>query len=323
MRISLVYLISLAASWATPAIAADVPFYGETVVHFASVEEGKAVLSAMDEFAKGLNPLERQIRLRSEEPVSREKFLQFAADQVLAWNKEEIQRLTPIIRSLGEKLKPLRLNLPPQILLVMTSGDEEENAAYTRGTAIVLPVRRLRSKDGPLARLLAHELFHVLSRHDEKLRRSLYAIIGFTPLGPLDLPESLRPLLITNPDAPHYDYGISIQHAEKPYRAVPVLVSHSEKYNARRGGRLFDFLQFRLLAVEEHEGRWQAVLHEDQSLLIHGRNNDSYREQIGGNTGYIIHPDEILADNFVHLLHGTPDLPSPEIVEKMRADLTQ
>ena len=42
-----------------------------------------------------------------------------------------------------------------------------------------------------------------------------------------------------------------------------------------------------------------------------------YAAQIGDNTKYIIHPEEILADNFVFLLDGRIDLPTPRVVEAM------
>ena len=41
-------------------------------------------------------------------------------------------------------------------------------------------------------------------------------------------------------------------------------------------------------------------------------------EQVGNNTDYIIHPEEILADNFALLVLGEHNMPSPEIPQKMR-----
>jgi hypothetical protein len=38
-----------------------------------------------------------------------------------------------------------------------------------------------------------------------------------------------------------------------------------------------------------------------------------YFEQIGRNTRYLIHPEEIAADNFMLLATGAPEVPSPEI----------
>jgi hypothetical protein len=48
-----------------------------------------------------------------------------------------------------------------------------------------------------------------------------------------------------------------------------------------------------------------------------------FHEQIGRNTGYIIHPEEVLADNFVLLVRRETDVPSPEILERMDALLIE
>jgi hypothetical protein len=47
----------------------------------------------------------------------------------------------------------------------------------------------------------------------------------------------------------------------------------------------------------------------------------SYHEQIGRNTGYIIHPEEVLADNFALLLLGRTAVKSPHILDRLRASL--
>jgi len=47
---------------------------------------------------------------------------------------------------------------------------------------------------------------------------------------------------------------------------------------------------------------------------------DGFYEQIGRNTDYIIHPEETLANNFVHLMIGKKGLKNPEIpaqIEKL------
>ena len=45
-------------------------------------------------------------------------------------------------------------------------------------------------------------------------------------------------------------------------------------------------------------------------------------EQVGRNTRYIIHPEEILADNLTLLVLQKRNLASPEVVEKMKTILT-
>jgi hypothetical protein len=48
-----------------------------------------------------------------------------------------------------------------------------------------------------------------------------------------------------------------------------------------------------------------------------------FYEQVGRNTEYIIHPEEILADNFAMLVMGDQNVPSPEILRKVQGVLTQ
>jgi hypothetical protein len=46
-------------------------------------------------------------------------------------------------------------------------------------------------------------------------------------------------------------------------------------------------------------------------------------EQVGRNTNYVIHPEEILADNFALLVLDEHNVPSPEILEKTQRILEQ
>jgi hypothetical protein len=46
-------------------------------------------------------------------------------------------------------------------------------------------------------------------------------------------------------------------------------------------------------------------------------------EQVGRNTDYILHPEEIMADNFAFTLIGSKGLPNPEIIEKVKKILKE
>lgn len=316
-------LISACASAAAPGDALPaVPLSDACRVRFAGVAEGRRALSLRDAFVNSLSPLERQIRLRSAQEVSTDELIAHAQKQVLPWPEKHRRRLGAIVDSLRRKLAPLRLSLPDEVLLVHTSGREEAGAAYTRGNAIILPGGKLAGRDVALKRLLAHELFHVMSRHDAALRRELYAIVGFRPCGEVSLPDELNAVKLTNPDAPAIDHYITVDHDGRSLDVVPILLSKHPSYDPQRAETLFDHLQFRLLAIERNDGTWRPKLREGTPILIDGAGNRSYRRQIGRNTGYIIHPDEILADNFVHLVMQTRKLPTPRIVDKMRTVLT-
>jgi hypothetical protein len=71
------------------------------------------------------------------------------------------------------------------------------------------------------------------------------------------------------------------------------------------------------MKVERQEGGWRPLLVEGEPVMLAVEQLKSFSEQIGQNTKYIIHPDEIMADNFVHLIMQTEKLASPKIVEQM------
>ncbi len=167
--------------------------------------------------------------MRTDRDVSEQEFLGFIAGHVRPWTAAEIARLTPMLEALGEKLRPWKLPLPPEILLVKTSGEEEGRAAYCRGNAIVLPRNMLDQQPSRLPKILPHEVFHVLSSHNPELRKKLYATIGFRPTGEVQLPEALRPRKITNPDAPLNNFAITIESPSGPVEWMPVLISKSAR----------------------------------------------------------------------------------------------
>ena len=297
--------------------AAEVRLTDQTVVRFADVVQGIEALTRRDDYIRQLSPFDRQVRLKTDRDVSEQEFLAFIASHVRPWSEEEIARLAPVFAALGEKLRPWKLNLPPEILLVKTSGDEEGAAAYCRGAAIVLPQNVVDNRRGNRGKILPHEIFHVLSSHNPELRRQLYAIVGFRPSNEVRLPESLRRQKITNPDAPRNDYTFNAEFDGSPREWVPVLISKSARYDPAQGGNLFAYLDFKLMQVENKNGRWEPALRDGQPILVEPADVPGYAQQIGDNTKYIIHPEEVLADNLVHLINGRIALPRPRIVEQM------
>ena len=310
---------------------AAIPLSDSSAVTFADVAAGRTVLTAKDDYITALSPFDRQVRRRTDEPVSEEAFLQAAAGQVVAWNDDEIKQITAVVAGIRTKLAPFRLPLPKNVLLVKTTGEEEGNAAYTRGAAIFLPRRIAARSPDSLEPLLLHELFHVISRNDARLRDRLYAIVGFTRCGAVSLPADLAARRITNPDAPLIEHRIRLKlpgknGAATMIDAVPILLSREPRYDAKKGGGLFDYMQFRLLAIEPDDGgkgdRWRAKLENGKPVLLDPKGLESFHEQIGRNTNYIIHPEEVLADNFMMLVQGKRDPPTPRVMDEMRKALS-
>jgi hypothetical protein len=314
MTFALALLVTL-----SPAAAQEVPLHGQTKLHFASLEEGQAALGKTDAYVRAQSRYDRQSRMATEDDVSEEQFLRFAAAAVEAWPEEEIQTLTAAASSIQKRLAPYRLPFPPTVLLIRTSGKEEGNAAYCRANAVILPGRLVTKHEAKdLERLLLHELFHVLSSHNPELRKALYAIIGFKPAPGIEFPASLRDRKITNPDASTIEYRIDLTIDGQAKSAAPILYTSLDKYRAGAGGTFFQHMLFKLMIVEEAEGKWRPVEVNGKAIVVDPKKLPSFQEQIGGNTTYIIHPDEILADNFVHLALENDKVPTPRILTEMK-----
>src|SRR5262249_49774814 len=160
-------------------------------------------------------------------------------------------------------------------------------------------------------------VFHVLSSHNPPLREALYATIGFKRCPEVALPEALARRKITNPDAPVNEHYATVAHDGRPIEIMPVLISSAEQYDPRRGGNLFSYLQFRLLVLEDDNGVLRLALTNGQPILLGPNSVPGFHELIGRNTSYIIHPEEILAENFVHLINGRINLPTQRVVNEM------
>jgi len=294
----------------------DILIHDKAVVHFATPEEGQHILGTADDWIKALSPFDRKSRMKLDREVSQEEFLSFAASHVVEWEQKEIEMASQAIKTAHRELSlsGVNLDLPEIILLVKTTGQEEGGAAYTRQNAIIMPGDSF-SVDG-----LLHELFHVMTRHAPHIRKPLYAIIGFRPCSEVEIPDSFLTRKITNPDAYHNNFFIEISVDGKSAKAIPFIYSETDQY---KGGNLFEYLTIKLMAIEERDGNTLPLLDDGEPVLLDFSQVTNFHEQIGQNTGYIIHPEETMAENFVFMIRGKMDLPNPEILVSIRKVLTR
>jgi len=163
-----------------------------------------------------------------------------------------------------------------------------------------------------LTKLFLHELHHVLTRANQDKMDAYFALIGFKPCAFVE-PAKMREMRLTNPDAPEYGHyaPVSVQGTDGliPYLSV------TGAYNPDIGGSLGSHMDFGLLRVSVKDGRCEAADVTPQFISP----VPDFMDLIGKNTGYIIHPEETLADNFVHYVMKTEGLPNPEIPEAVGA----
>jgi len=290
-----------------------------TTLSFATVEEGKRVLTSRDDYVERMSGFDRAARLKTDSVVSEREYLEFVGKAVVAWEEAEKEKVYLAMEGVEEGLKKMALPFPKKIWLIKTTGQEEGNAAYTRANAIVFPEKFLEGGAPWVQRVLCHELFHVLSRANRELREKCYAAIGFEKCDELEFPEELAERKLTNPDAPRNEHCLKVKIDGEEQWVIPILFSKEEKYDPEKGGEFFRYLQFKLVVVERaEEGMSVEVVREgEKAKLLDAGEVTGFLEQVGENTTYLIHPEEILADNFVLLVTGKRDVPSPEVVEKL------
>lgn len=289
---------------------------------FATIEQGRALLGERDEYTRRMGAFDRAARLKTDAEVPEDAYLRFAADAVREWTPQEKAAISAALRELAPRLVAPAAQWPATIHLVKTTGREEGGASYTRGAAMVLATPSLRSDGNTsagLQHLIAHELFHVLSRHNPALRQKLYGVIGFVPCGEPVLPPALRPLIVTNPDAPVNEYCIRVRAAGAPVWAMPLLVSRAARYNAARGGEFFGYLEVKFLLKDAADGTpaTEAPFDPAQPRLVEVGALEGFAEQAGDNTVTLPHPEEILAENFALLVTGAP-AKTPRVIAGMR-----
>ncbi|MDZ4683406.1 MAG: hypothetical protein SH848_06815 [Saprospiraceae bacterium] len=282
-----------------------------------SLQAAKAIVKDDTEhFFEAISMLDIAIQLKfiSAHQRTRETFLQeyrfYLQDDVRAFTETEKALLKDVLAEAFRLCSQLSPDLIPDTLgLIKTPGKHYgPSVFYTRERNIIIPQSDLLEPNrAELLRVMLHELFHIYSRYHPKQRRDLYALIGFRPLpggrAALRFPPKLEALLLTNPDGINVAYAIRLPHPTRSdVQAIPLIRSRYPAFNP--GIRaFFPYLQFDLYAIrQKSDGTFVVLSRSDgSSTLLEGEKKGFYA-QIGDNTNYIIHPDEILADNFALLL---------------------
>ena len=317
-----IFIAALAFTLIAAASRAEVQFR-ETRFVFASVEQGRQILANRDDFVQRLSSFDRAARLKKESEVSEAEFLNYAATNTLEFNERENDFIESHLQRLKPQFDAFKLPWPKTIYIIKTTGNEEGGAAYTRANAIVLPAGKLLPENKePMDRLLCHELFHILSRQNPALKEALYGVIGFQKCNEIPFPPNL--VRITNPDAPKNDHWIELTANGKRVSAIPILFANAKTYGSKNGGEFFNYLTFKFLIVQKSGPDGSMVTYDAQKpILFDPGQAEGFFEQVGRNTQYIIHPEEILADNFALLFSAKKEAKSPEVLARIRKALEE
>ena len=284
-------------------------------VKFASLEEAKELLRQEDDFTRSWSQFDIDSRMHKKNS-SRKQLFELIADQAREWSEKEVRKLQGIFKELDEQIveQGYQLDFPEEIYFIKTTAKEEGGAGgYTRANYVVLKDDILSGPKAALKKIVVHELFHILTRANPEFRQEMYQIIGFQLMNPVEYPDNLKPYRITNPDAPQTDSFLRLTVNGNPVDCMMVLYS-SQGYN---GGEFFKYLNVGFLQLEGDVEK-KIFQTNGQPVIQTLQQVSGFFEQVGKNTQYIIHPEEIMADNFTYTLLNSSGLQNPEIVEEIK-----
>lgn len=298
--------------------AGSMPFAGSRV-RFVGPDEARTLLSAEDEWMRATSPFQRRAVVGAGGPVDIAGFRRWNGDAARAWPAEQQARWRRALARLAPAFAALRIPLPPEVWLITTSGRESADAPYTRGAAVILPAAA-RPEGYSDEMLLAHELWHVASRHAPALATRLYAEIGFEPVPELVFPAAWEPLRIANPDAPANRHAMRLEIQGRRVLVTPVLVASRPRLLP--GETFFHVMQPRLLELQpDADGRASHAVMRGEEPAWHALDGPhDYLRRLGGNTAYVIHHEEAMADNVALLATGA-QARNPTLLARLRATL--
>jgi hypothetical protein len=138
------------------------------------------------------------------------------------------------------------------------------------------------------------------------------------------LPPPLAARKMTNPDAPVNEDCIRLTVDGADVWGMPVLLAREERFDPAAGQPFFGYLTLSMLLVDRTDvAAARPLLRDGAPVLLPFNRVGGFFEQIGNNTNYTIHAEEILASNFELLVIGEQNVPSPIILERMRLELTR
>lgn len=236
-----------------------------------------------------------------------QRFLQADVTSFSPTEKEQLRTTFRRAHALCEALHPSIF--PGELKLIKSKGQPYGPLTfYTRENCIVIPQGILGAgNEEGLLDVALHEIFHIYSRYHPKTRNALYALIGFEAL-PADqmlYPQVLRKRILLNPDGINCAYRIQLRGADtNPIQAIPLIVANEDQFLPEKDN-FFGYLAFNLYEVETPRNAPIKVRTDEAGFsTLNLREHPDFFEQITDNTQYIIHPDEIMADNFMLLATG-------------------
>ena len=286
---------------------------------FADADEAAELLLSNRGYYEGLTQNDLNYRMQTLD-ARLEDLEAFAAGQTQDWTDVEKAAIDDAVAQIITTCAGRGYQLPDTdgIVFAKTTMREECDAgAYTHGTQIYLGAQMLGlagTQDSDLRTyfrwIVAHELFHCLTRNHPDFRHDMYALLGFTveDADYVFAPE-VQERIISNPDVGHHNSHAAFDIDGEMKECVVVFTT---KPFEKPGDSFFDEMVTGLVPID------------DLSVMYTSDEAANFWDVFGRNTDYVIDPEETLADNFAYTLIYGPDreYATPELIQAIDAILT-
>lgn len=285
-------------------------------ITFANLELGKEqiIRDNKEGYFEQVKVLDMKIQMNSTSRGDRATLLKdykvHLQNSVLDWTEEEKKYVASVFTKATKYVTAISNDiLVDNITLIKCNMNHYgEGVYYTREKAIVIPMNSLKKQnEDDFMQTMLHEIFHIYARYNPKKRDKLYNRIGYSLIDAPKIPDIIGSRILLNPDGVNYNYAITVtnKNTNKEMTVIPIIYSKMLNFTPKQTD-FFEYLQFSLFEVAD--GELRTTRNGESTVII--KDIDGFFEQIGNNTQYIIHPDEVLADNFtlICLSNDNPDI---------------
>lgn len=254
-----------------------------------------------------MSKLEMEIQMKQAPPFSNRKeglvaYQNFLRTEVSNWTLDEkifIHEVFTQAKAICDAVSP-RL-FPGDLRLVkIKTNHYGPTVYYTRGKDIMIPENILKDENvEEQLPVMLHEIFHVLSRNNPVLKHDLYNLIGFVKADkPVKLISPLSDRLLSNPDGVSMQYIMEVEKDNTVIKIVPLITSKFKSFT-KATPSFFDYLNFDLYVLQDKGDYYEVQSDAAANTTMGLKSTPTFFTKIKDNTQYIIHPDEIMADNFM------------------------
>ena len=282
--------------------------------HFASQEEGQQLRLSGTEYFDVLTQNDIDWKLQTV-GKSMDEFKAIAAGEILDFTDDEKKAISKVMDFIEARTTELGFRLPAddEIIFIKTNmGDEGHMGGYTLKNEIYLNTYEVEGLSRAFLAdpmydadyleyimhfdraLIAHEIFHCLTRNNAEFRKEMYSLIGFTVMDhEMEFGPTVSELLVHNPDVEHYDSWAEFTIGGQKRRCALLCVypgTFADAVAVNPKAHFFDDMRIVLVPLDEPD------------TMIPIEEASDFYDVIGRNTDYICFAEETLADNFMNLI---------------------